>query len=134
MRQTRFWTAVVIAVAALVIAGRPAFADSTRLDLYRWGNASSAKLENIRPDEIGTFNRNGQTWVVHDSGGISTFSGSQAGKKNVWRLPSGTSFSSRLHIVNDKGDHWLIEPAVDMSMDEYLGLLRELQKRFEKIS
>lgn len=121
------------AVAVLSAMASPALADSTKVELYRWGNASSPKLDNIRPDELGTFQRGGQTWVEHDSGGISTYSSNRPGQKNVWRLPRGSSFPSRLHIVNDAGEHWLIEPAADMPMDEYLSLLRELQKRFEKL-
>ena len=131
MRRLSRFTAVL---ALLIALTGHAHADSTSVDLYRWGHATSPQLANIRPYELGTFQRNGQMWVEHDSGGISMYSTQTPGKKNVWRLPRGSSHSSRLRIVNDKGDHWLIEPAVDMPLEEFKSLLRSLEQGFQKVS
>lgn len=49
-------------------------------------------------------------------------------------LPRGSSHSSRLRIVNDKGAHWLIEPAADMPLEELKSLLRGLEPGFQKVS
>lgn len=45
----------------------------TPVNLYRMGNAVSARMTNIREQDVVGFDRNRDLWVQASSGGISTF-------------------------------------------------------------
>ena len=119
-------------LALLVMLTGRAGAESTSLDLYRWGNASSPKLDNVRPTDLATYKHDGQDWVEAKSGGISVFS-TDTGEKNTWKLPKGTAYAAKLFIFNDHDNHWSIQPSVNMTLVEYQALLRELGARFVKV-
>jgi hypothetical protein len=89
----------------------------TLIGLYRRGNASGPRMDNVRPIEITSFIRNGAEWVRGRSGGISTFaSPTPPGRGRIWHLPAGTLYPDELHLENDFADHWSWEPAQDMEM------------------
>ena len=125
------WIALMLVLVLAMSSG--ARADSTRVDLYRLGNSSSPRMDNVREKDVEMFERDGKTWVKARSGGVSTFS-KPSGKSNEWRLKKGTSFPSKLRVYNDHGDHWQWEPEVDMPLDDYLDLLRQVNRLFEKMS
>jgi hypothetical protein len=100
--------------------------------LYRLGNATSARLERIRPDEVVTEMRGGIAWVLGRSGGASTFDAPSGLRgKHWWRLPALTEFDdSRVYLWNDFGNHWSWEPAMDMPLADYLAELSALGGKF----
>ncbi|MEJ6481587.1 hypothetical protein N0Y54_09645 [Nostoc punctiforme UO1] len=65
----------------------------TPIDLYRMGNATSSRIDNIRLKDIETYEEDGDILVVAGSGGISTFAVQGAGK-NWWKLDRGTDIPS----------------------------------------
>jgi hypothetical protein len=93
----------------------------THTDLYRLGNASSPRMDNVRVGkDIETYDRNGDTWVQARSGGVSTFSSPIGGvgnlAKNQWKLDRGYSYDPLLYVVNDHGNHYNWEPNRDMPL------------------
>ncbi|MDM9385826.1 hypothetical protein QUB80_34815 [Chlorogloeopsis sp. ULAP01] len=43
-------------------------------------NATSARMDNVRSQDIGIYEENGEMWIVANSGGISTFAVRGIGK------------------------------------------------------
>jgi hypothetical protein len=105
----------------------------TSIDLYRMGNAISPRLNNVRPQDVESFEKNGEIWVVENSGGISTFATQGAGK-NWWKLDQGTNIPDALSLVNDYGNHWAWEPACTMKLDDYKAALQSVAAKFYKMS
>jgi hypothetical protein len=105
----------------------------TPVDLYRMGNAVTARLENIRVKDIEMYEDSGKTWVGANSGGISTFSVRGSGK-NWWKLDQGSEIPNDLRVVNDYGNHWLWEPIYSMPLNDYQEALRLVAKQFYKVS
>ncbi len=107
----------------------------TPLNLYRQGNANSARMDNVRPNkDVATYEENGQVWV-HTTlgGGISTFATQRSGK-NWWKLDAGTDIPGELDLVNDHNDHWLWKPSYTMPIEEYKEALRLIGTSFNKVS
>ncbi|XZN93159.1 MAG: hypothetical protein ACM65M_10185 [Microcoleus sp.] len=107
----------------------------TPLNLYRQGNANSARMDNVRPNkDVATYEENGQVWVEATlGGGISTFATQRSGK-NWWKLDEGTDIPGELNLVNDHNDHWLWKPSYTMPIDEYKEALRLIGASFNKVS
>ncbi|NDJ19755.1 hypothetical protein GS601_21105 [Myxacorys almedinensis A] len=105
----------------------------TPVDLYRMGNAVSARLNNVRAKDIDLYENEGQTWVAANSGGISTFS-DRGNSKNWWKLDQGAEIPNQLRVINDYGNHWLWEPSYSMPMDDYQEALRSIGEQFYKVS
>jgi len=108
-------------------------------DLYRLGNATSARLDHVRvPKDMPTIDRNGIVYVLPGAFGVSVFTENgikrQYGDGWVWCIKKGTAFSPRLRLVNDRGDHYLISPAFEMPLDEFRGLLSKLAATAERIA
>jgi hypothetical protein len=102
--------------------------------LYRAGNSTSPRLDNVRPQDAVTFFKNGATWVKGKSGkGISSFDRAQ-NVKNEWCVAKGTTISSNLHVHNDQGNHWSWEPAHDMPLSTYTQELQNAQQHFKHVS
>jgi hypothetical protein len=74
----------------------------TPVNLYRMGNATSPRMDWVRPKDIKLYERKGELWVASNSGGISTFSVLGRGK-NWWCLNEGIAIPGELRIVNDYG-------------------------------
>jgi hypothetical protein len=112
----------------------------TPISLYRQGNATSARMDNIRSNkDIATFDDSGVIWVLSTSpdgssaGGISTFANPGKGK-NWWKLDAGTEIPNDLHLINDRNEHWLWQPSKIMTLDCYQEALRVVGSYFDKIS
>ncbi len=105
----------------------------TSIDLYRMGNATSPRMDNVRPQDVEYYESSGEIWVVENSGGISTFA-IQGAVKNWWKLDQGAVIPDALHLVNDYGDHWAWEPGYTMRLDEYKTALQSVAPRFYKMS
>jgi hypothetical protein len=107
-------------------------------DLYRLGNATSARLDHVRvPKDIPTIDKNGIAYVLPGGFGISVFNETgikrQYGDGWVWKIKKGSQISPRLRLVNDRGDHYLITPAFEMPLDEFRGLLSPLAATAERV-
>lgn len=110
----------------------------TPLDLYRQGNATSPRMDNVRPKDVTTYEENGQIWVTaslegEKPSGISTFATQKLGK-NWWKLDSGTDIPPELRLVNDYNDHWVWEPSETMPIESYQAALRLIGTFFSKVS
>jgi hypothetical protein len=111
----------------------------TPIDLFRSGNSRSPRLDNVRiggadPD-VDTFaDAVNTTWVVANGKGISssdTVDPTWTGKP--WRLPAGTIFPDGLRLFEDDPGHWVWEPATDMPLANYEGLLATVNPLFVKV-
>lgn len=101
---------------------------TTSLDLYRGGNASSPRIDNVRVDKDVFPDATGNIGPVAPNGevqGMSTFEAPQ-GDKNWWRLPAGTQLPDGLQAVNDPGIHWTIQPSTMMSVEDFRSLLQSI--------
>jgi photosystem II stability/assembly factor-like uncharacterized protein len=105
----------------------------TSIDLYRMGNSTSPRMDNVRPQDVESYKKNDEIWVVGRSGGISTFASQGAGK-NWWKLDRGTTIPDALYLVNDYGNHWSWESGYTMKLDEYKIALQSVAARFYKMS
>ena len=93
----------------------------------------SARMNNVREQDIEIFDRNGEWWVAASSGGISTFSIVGRGK-NWWRLDEGMEIPTELRVVNDYGNHYLWEPSYAMSLEDYNYALAAIGDLFYKFN
>lgn len=106
----------------------------TTTDLYRKGNASGPRLAHVRRGkDLVAFQKGGADWVSARSGGVSTFS-TQGPGANWWCLPAGSDYPDDLYVVNDHGNHYNWEPAVDMPLSAYLASLVSVEPKFRKVS
>ena len=107
---------------------------TTTTDLYRRGNASGARMTQVRVGkDIDIFQINGIDWVSARSGSVSTFAVQRPGA-NWWLLPAGYDYPDELTVVNDHGDLHNWEPNVDMTLAEYIVLLASVEASFHKVS
>ncbi|KAI0784764.1 hypothetical protein C8Q75DRAFT_368873 [Abortiporus biennis] len=102
--------------------------------LYRAGNTTSPRFDNLRPQDIPVVN--GQ--VRPNTGGISTFSvrDSAWGANRTWVLQRGTLLGPDLQARNDRATHWSLEPSRAMPRDTYVAALTVLNGgavRFDRI-
>lgn len=117
----------------------------TPVILYRQGNASSPRMDNVRPNkDITVYEQQGKLWVMltleaeklpggmSRSEGISTFDTTGAGK-NWWKLDSGTEIPPELELVNDRPGHWLFQPSKPMPLEQYKQALRFIGAFFCKV-
>lgn len=105
----------------------------TPVDLFRIGNSTSPRMDHVRPQDVSAYEENDQSWVLPNSGGISTFS-SQGRGRNWWKLDQGTQIPSDLTLVNDHGNHWAWEPSSIMPIEQYEAALRQVNEQFYKVS
>jgi Tse2 ADP-ribosyltransferase toxins len=107
------------------------------VDLFRMGNASGPRLDNVRPQDVDIVEANlpnGQVVrMVHPRGGISTFDGvNQRLPGKWWRIPAGTILPDTIRIVRDQRDprtqltHYSIRPTRYMTLVEFVSGLQTL--------
>jgi hypothetical protein len=107
------------------------------VDLFRMGNASGPRLDNVRPQDVDFVDLslpNGQTIrMVHPRGGISTFdhiNPRRVGK--WWRIPADTVLPDTIRVVRDQRDpltqitHYSLRPARYMTLLEFVSGLQTL--------
>lgn len=114
----------------------------TQEDLYRIGNSTSAKLSEIRANEVVLIEINGIKTVVANDKGISLYNkrGLDDAPLSGWvyEIKSGTPLPIGLCLWKDPRivGHYHICPASNMPLHKYIGLLEELaikcQKMFQK--
>ncbi|MEH2360404.1 hypothetical protein [Nostoc sp.] len=105
----------------------------TPIDLYRMGNATSSRIDNIRSQDIETYEEDGDIWVIAGSGEISTFAAQGVGN-NWWKLDRGTDIYNELRLVNYYSNHWLWEPSYTMRIEDYKTRLRLVSEAFYKVN
>jgi len=106
---------------------------ATTLDLYRLGNSTSAKLDNLRPGaDVVVESRNGQNWVKAGSGGPSAFEMPSGLRGKHWyKLSAGASYDdSRINLWNDAPNHWVFDVAKDMLLADFTAALSEVNPKF----
>ncbi len=105
-------------------------------ELYRLGNATSPRLDNVRPFDVDTYDRNGILMVRANRRGISLLDEARLNKTRsngwVWKIPATTAMPPGLAVTPDPDPdprtrgHFLLCPVSDMPMDEYRALLAKL--------
>ena len=103
------------------------------VDLFRHGSTTSPQMTKPRtmpPRQLGevhdvkVYDKNGEVWVDHHSGGISLFNKpNQRFGNRWWKLPKGSSIPAALRVSRDKGMnpvtgqiHYTVRPAYDMPL------------------
>jgi hypothetical protein len=97
------------------------------VDLYRGGNATSPRFDNVRDTDLIKIpgRTPEETKVKGMSGGISAFT-APAPKKNEWWIKAGTVVPLKLTVIRGettKGTnqtHYFIMPAETMLLSEYV--------------
>ncbi|WP_333454867.1 Tse2 family ADP-ribosyltransferase toxin [Microcoleus sp. Pol10D4] len=117
---------------------------TTPVALYRKGNASSPRMDHVRPNDIAVSEQQGELWVMPTleegklSGGmsrpegISTYESPGSGK-NWYKLDLGTDIPPELELVNDRDGHWLFQPSRPMTLEKYKEALHLIGTFFCKI-
>jgi RHS repeat-associated protein len=94
------------------------------VDLFRQGNASSPRVDNVRIGKDVNLDENNNICA----GGISSFEyRTQPGK--WWNLPKDTELPEGLQVRKDDPNdpyHWSFEPSRPMTVDEYIQLLQSI--------
>jgi RHS repeat-associated protein len=99
----------------------------TTKDLYRGGNASGPRIDNLRPPASdGTLRELDPDGNVQPGMGPSTFE-EPLGRGKWWQLPAGTEIPEGIQIINDNGTHWVISPTETMMGSEFASILLEIK-------
>lgn len=101
------------------------------VDLYRSGNSSSPRFDNVRDKDVVKFKdpATGLTRVKALSGGVSTFT-SPKPENNWWWIKAGTVVPPHLVVTRDHTDpktrvtHYTIRPATDQFLTDYITQLQ----------
>jgi hypothetical protein len=108
----------------------------SQADLFRLGNASTPKLDNVREVDVELFERNGIQMVRANGKGISLFTEAGIARLKggwLWKIPHGTPMPSGVALFNNHGTHYVICPIADMTLDGYKALLSNLALRCERV-
>jgi hypothetical protein len=113
----------------------------TRLALYRSGNASGARLSDLRlkdvrpddPDIETGVDSTGALTAIATSGGVSVWEYLDKRWRKAWVLPAGSAYRPELKIWRDASPHWLIAPAHDMLLSRYVAALDTLNLGFVRV-
>lgn len=109
------------------------------LDLYRFGNSKSPRLDNIRPMKDAMIqDRNGIKYIVADGNGVSAFSSVPQGKRNTWKIRKGTLLPHGVKLVIDRRpgheNHFMLAPLKTMKLSEFHALMDQIREHAQKIS
>lgn len=102
----------------------------TTVQLYRKGNATSARLDHVRQQDIEHFDVGGVPWVRAGTGGISTNAVPLQDGGRWWQLPAGYDYGNLLVVWNDADAHWSWEPKNDMTLSDFRALLSLANQAF----
>lgn len=108
-------------------------------DLYRVGNSTHPRWNNVRPDEIETYEVNGVIMIRANSLGISVYTEARVKKSGLsgwaWKVKKDVALPPLLKLWSDEDGHALICPTQNMPLSKYVSLLEELvvnsQKEFK---
>lgn len=107
---------------------------ATPRDLFRAGNATSARFHILRPGEVATFSHNGRDWVQARSGGASTLEQPLALRGTWYLLPAGTAYDDAVFFLNnDYAGHWAWEPAQNLLLADYIAALAAINQEFIRV-
>jgi hypothetical protein len=103
--------------------------------LYRRGNATIPRMDNVRPIiDIAVINQGGVDWVLSRSGGVSCYDYTPPpGSGPIWELPAGTTYPDDLYLRDDQNGHWNWEPENDMTLAAFRALLVDVGRNFAKV-
>jgi hypothetical protein len=109
-------------------------------DLYRLGNATSPTLQNVRPQDVDSYENNGIQMVYANGKGVSLFNLQELQRREsglsgwVWKIPQGTPPPSGIALRPDPASpgHFFLCPVSVMTMDRYRALLSELVLHCER--
>lgn len=104
-------------------------AATARPDLYRSGNATSPRIDHVRPSDIPVDGAGYVDGPGH--GGVSTFADPRR-EKPWWRYPASKPQPAGIVIRNDHATHWAWEPNGRMKLDDYKARLRAAAPDFVK--
>lgn len=110
------------------------------LDLFRMGNASGPRLDNIRPEDVPievVGSGAAATKMVRPEGGISTFDGIDRSKldRKWWCIPGKTPLPETLRITRDHYNprngltHYSLRPARYMTLLEFADGLKVISAK-----
>ena len=104
-------------------------------DLYRLGNATGPRLDNVRPGDVTTYERNGVMFVQATGVGISLLTEDSAARRSgwLWRIPKNTHLPTGLALNHNTAAHYFLCPVADMTMDRYRALLSEVALHCERV-
>jgi hypothetical protein len=114
-------------------------------DLYRLGKSTSPKLNNVRPDDVTVYDRNGIVMVRADGFDVSLITEERLKKQRpgsyAWKLPANFSLPNGLALIPDtrfltpgkNPDHYFLCPQSDMTLGEYMALLSKLALALERV-
>jgi hypothetical protein len=122
-----------------LIASSAAYAGTTTVDLFRSGNTTSPKMDNVRTPatnptnaDIKTTTIGGVEYVTTGNGGISTFDSVAKVSPTVWKLPKGTTYPNTLTLVSDGNNHWSWRPTSQMTLADFKAILATFNSSFVK--
>lgn len=117
---------------ALTGIASPVMAGTTPVDLYRSGNTTSPRMDNVRVQDITQITVANVVYVKSASGGISTSTTATGVSPTVWKIPKGTSFPDTIKLNNDSPGHYAWEPASQMKLADFTSLMSALNAKFVK--
>jgi hypothetical protein len=108
------------------------------IDFYRFGNATSPRLDHVRvPRDMPSNSINGIVFVQPGHHGVSLMTKERAEKTPgsgwVWVIAKGTHLEPGLTIVKDSETHYFLSPSGLMPLDEFKGLLAKLAARCKRV-
>ena len=109
----------------------------TPVELYRLGNATTPRLDQVRiPRDMPTQELNGFLYVTAGNFGISLLDALGLSKTRmdgwVWRIKKGTVLPIELRLIQNHEGHYLLVPSGFMLLDEFRAALARLATRCER--
>jgi hypothetical protein len=111
----------------------------TSVDLFRSGNATSARLDKVRTQGPGRdvdtrMGMGGNLWVIANGKGISCSSAvDPTWRGQPWKLLMGHTYSNLLIVWSDEPGHWVWQPVQDMLLFEYVDALSSTLSKSARI-
>lgn len=114
----------------------------TPVELYRLGNATSPRFDQVRiPRDIPAQDMNGIMHVSPGRKGVSILDALGLSKTRsdgwVWKIRKGTLLPPELNLIQDHEGHYLLVPSRFMPLDEFRAALTGLAihaERFTKLA
>jgi ligand-binding sensor domain-containing protein len=112
----------------------------TSINLYRSGNATSARLDKVRVNRFGNVDVDvrpdaaGSLWVIANGKGMSSSDrANPAWFGQPWCLRAGHAYSDLLIVWNDHAGHWVWCPVRNMLLKDYVGALAYSNMHFKRL-
>lgn len=108
-------------------------------DLYRIGNSSSPRMDDVRARDVSTYMQDGIEIVIANGRGISLYNKKGLQKSPLsgwaWQINAGTSFPMGLTLTQDDDPegHYTLVPQFNMPLSKFKGLLEEVALNCTKV-